>query len=417
LKVLTTMECLSPIDFPNRAYLSLASCRLTKLWIDYFGDEAETTLPDLERLSLSKNRLETIANQSFTKTTNLEYLDLSYNNIASLERAAFEGLSSLEQLLLDHNRLSTIDLVAFKPCANLSRLVISENSLVSMTAREGTTLNVQLLDITDNRLTDIAAIRYFPKLIVLGLSRNRALILDDYTFYHNRELGWLEMRAIGLEIRANFNSFQNRFTKNHFKLRANFDFLARMNKLEALYFDDNNLIDVEEQLPYLPRLITLSLVNSKLRRFYLAGTSQKFPQLKTLSLDRNYFSDEQLRDFRSALMGKYTKSSDDNLLQTKSFNFTDIPDLKLMNCSKSVRKVMSQPEYVKYVEDENLTVWLGLTVIVLFFILLMIVFSWICKKCCSSSAPSSSGTKIKEVTTPSEGDDIYENDEDYKSMS
>jgi Leucine-rich repeat (LRR) protein len=382
------MPCLTPADFPKAVEISLSSCQLTKLHLDYFGDDAKETLRDLQHLSLSQNQLETIASRSFTKITSLKHLDLSYNRIESLANGAFEGLWLLEQLLLHHNWFSTIDLVVFIPFVELSRLDISDNFIVSLTAKREMTVNVKVLDITNNRLGDIAAIKYVPQLVALGLSRNGALKLDATTFSKNSKIGWLALRSVGLKMSANFN------------------FLAEMNSLDALYLDDNNLTGLTlESLPSLRNLITLSLVNCSLNALDLAMTPRKFSRLKTLSLEKNQFNSTQLQSSRSFFMWNYIRSSGNQRLGTKSYYYTDIPDEKLMDCSKNVRKVVWKPEYVKYVEEKNLTIWLGFAAIFLFFTLLTIVLSWVCKKSGSSSARSD--TKIEEVIKPS---DNYDND-------
>ncbi|XP_018330847.1 adhesion G protein-coupled receptor A3-like [Agrilus planipennis] len=83
----------------------------------------------LQRLDLSKNKIEALQNKQFEEVPNLRRLDISNNLIKLVEPQAFAGLKYLERLKLNQNLISTIQKGTFKTLTFLKQLDISNNPL------------------------------------------------------------------------------------------------------------------------------------------------------------------------------------------------------------------------------------------------------------------------------------------------
>jgi Leucine-rich repeat (LRR) protein len=338
------MECKIPLNYHTQVSFSLTSCRLgASLLPDYFGHASTNDLNVLKSLTLDKLQLKTIGNRSFSKAVNLVKLDLIENHIESIAEAAFEGLVALEKIFLNYNRLSTIDFIIFKPCAALKTLGISDNNLVNLTSREKTILNVEVLNISDNQLTEIAEFNCLPHLTTLGLSRNRRLTLNASTFAENPAIDWLEIRTVGLN------------KDNGLK------FLLNTPNLSALYLDDNNLIGWRvESLPQMNNLTTISMINCNLDTLDYSLLPQKLPRLDTVHIDENRFDGTLLQDMRTFLETNNIESSGSLQQRTHSF----------------------------YNENAKSTMWLLGSTTFIVGVLMTIVVYWIWRKLFASSSPS-----------------------------
>lgn len=168
-------------------------------------------LPQLIRLDLSYNGIETIDEECFSSLPRLRFLVLSHNNVHKLLPKLFRKAISLVELKLNDNRISSVgggvfnylrrleilDLGKNKICDvdglarytlphlnYLKELILKENciSLIAkFLSRNG---RIQRLDLSDNPLTDImpGAFHKLEELTTIDLSNNSIANLSDSYF-------------------------------------------------------------------------------------------------------------------------------------------------------------------------------------------------------------------------------------------
>lgn len=115
----------------------------------------------LKLLNLSHNLLGEIYSYTFTSLTNLRVLDLSYNHIGALGVRSFSGLPNLKALYLTGNSLRELGFPASLP--SLDYLLLNDNKLTPLSVSSVTRFatNIKLLNIQDNRLTNLGDVYTF----------------------------------------------------------------------------------------------------------------------------------------------------------------------------------------------------------------------------------------------------------------
>ncbi|KAF3703070.1 Toll-like receptor 5 Precursor [Channa argus] len=132
---------------------------------------------NLKTLNLSHNLLGEIYSHTFASLTSLRVLDLSYNHIGVLGYASFNGLPNLRGLFLTGNSLRQLGFPSFLP--SLDCLTLKDNKLKpsSMSSVTMFASNLILLDIQDNRLTDLGDVY----MLVTQLKRLKHLFFGGNT--------------------------------------------------------------------------------------------------------------------------------------------------------------------------------------------------------------------------------------------
>lgn len=115
----------------------------------------------LKMLNLSHNLLGEIHSYTFASLTNLRVLDLSHNHIGALGYGSFSGLPNLKALYLTGNSLRELGFPASLP--SLDDLLLNDNKLTPSSASSVTRFarNIKLLNIQDNRLTNLEDVNTF----------------------------------------------------------------------------------------------------------------------------------------------------------------------------------------------------------------------------------------------------------------
>lgn len=99
-------------EFPKASFTRLDKLRYLLLdhnQIKTFPNFAFQWLTHLERLSVSRNKLEIIEEKTFRAgPMHLRSLNLGFNQINTLSSRAFDSLPNLEQLFLNNNQLTKL---------------------------------------------------------------------------------------------------------------------------------------------------------------------------------------------------------------------------------------------------------------------------------------------------------------------
>uniref|UniRef100_A0A669E0Q2 Leucine-rich repeats and immunoglobulin-like domains 3 n=1 Tax=Oreochromis niloticus TaxID=8128 RepID=A0A669E0Q2_ORENI len=132
-------------------------------------------LPSLRSLKMQRNGLNRLMDGCFWGLGDMEVLQLDYNNLTEVSKGWLYGLKSLQQLHLSHNTISKIKSDAWEPCPKLSELNLSSNHLSRLDESGFANLGVlDRLDVGNNRVSFIAdgAFRGLSNLQMLDLQNN-----------------------------------------------------------------------------------------------------------------------------------------------------------------------------------------------------------------------------------------------------
>lgn len=176
------LETVSDFDgLSDLLYLSLANNDISKiLMTDLEG------LHTLQHLNLSYNRLQIVDDSPFENLWDLKNLDLSHNKISYFKLNA--GLENLQYLDFSMNSLTNMDFV--KRLLRLNHLDMSYNYLTHLSANMfSKSQSFASLNFSHNVITSIDDKTFLEShRDVLDLSYNRITYLDDFGWYHLKEL-------------------------------------------------------------------------------------------------------------------------------------------------------------------------------------------------------------------------------------
>ncbi|CAH1401541.1 unnamed protein product [Nezara viridula] len=208
------------------------------------------------RISLSRNKLETINDKAFNDLSNvLEYLDIGGNRLQKIPRALStikklkylympsnniseiqsDALSSFSETLgalsLSGNKLESIPKQALKKCRNLAHLNLGYNSIREVREDDFSDWggNLDTLLLMNNRIVEIQehAFRHAPRLRELSLSFNKIASIHPQAF--------ADIRLESLEI--SFGLYHEDFPE---------EFLLPLTNLMWLALDNNNFRTISD---------------------------------------------------------------------------------------------------------------------------------------------------------------------------
>lgn len=212
-------ECLQ-----NRKYIipivvdietNISSMELDEIPPNFFA-QAEK----LERLVASHNRLNVVTKSQFARATNLLAVDFSFNKITEIERGAFiNGSGRIKSLDFSNNDIREIPYDTFNGLKNLEYINFSRNKLKEVAARrhpamnsvkvadfsfngilavnilptDDGCLNMEILDVSNNKIEHVAPLSKLTKLKHLNLSHNQLEAFEIETFLHLTNLVTLDL--------------------------------------------------------------------------------------------------------------------------------------------------------------------------------------------------------------------------------
>ncbi|CAG2219340.1 unnamed protein product [Mytilus edulis] len=151
----------SPNSFGHLSPSAFSSSRMSHLIMRYCGIDAIDagafrTLPELKRLNLEFNKIQTLTQQSFQGLTKLTALDLTGNRKCDIKPNTFDGLSTLLELRLGEMDLKTLDLNLLQSLHSLATLDLHGNRLKTLDwAVLSSLTNLKHIDLSGNQLTTI----------------------------------------------------------------------------------------------------------------------------------------------------------------------------------------------------------------------------------------------------------------------
>ncbi|XP_077563736.1 uncharacterized protein LOC144179315 [Haemaphysalis longicornis] len=257
------------LQFPNLQLLSLGKNKLTTL-----PPSAFAALKRLKRLDLGSNQIRFLSAGSLATLRELQFLDLGYNSLTDVKVGALTNLGDLQELTLRSNLIKDMNTMAFLNLTRLKTLDLSFNKLSGI--RVGTFDQLpalKKLKLNNNLLNSFKAELFAKETFIedLNLSHNQIAYLypDSFTMHQ---------RLRNLDISHNkLSFFPSEIIRSIWSLE---DLRLAHNKLHTL--EDSDFAD-------LPRLKHLDLQHNQIssvgdRAF------QNSTQLRHLELQHNQIS-------------------------------------------------------------------------------------------------------------------------------
>ncbi|XP_061582196.1 transforming growth factor beta activator LRRC32-like [Cololabis saira] len=206
------------------------------------------TLPYLERLDLSNNRLDFISEGAFENLVRLEHLNFSRNELntnLSINSKALQSLSRLKSLDISMNGLTNdaVELYLRKK-SSLDQLKMTGNALIKLSRnlfRDSGGLRTIAVD--DNMISEIDQGTFEPlsRLETLDLAKNNLAHICDFKLH---QLKYLNLSRNSLEFFVTHQDDQL-YSLEILDLSFNkllfFPFVPKMNRLKYLHLQNNML--------------------------------------------------------------------------------------------------------------------------------------------------------------------------------
>jgi Leucine-rich repeat (LRR) protein len=231
------------INSHSLKFFDISGCNISSVSVETF-----TNVSALEWLDLSSNYLDIIDMNILKVLPNLSKISLTRNTISELIPGTFEEFSSLKYLHLDYNVIKHLDIDVFNGLVNIIFITLHGNKMKHLHPDTFVEL---------------------PNMHGLSLSRDRRLrIPTDRQFINHHSLKHLFIS--GCKIRS-----------------VSVETFANVSALEFLDLSYNRLAVIDMNiLKVLPKLSTLNLTHNKIS-VIIPGTFEKFSNLEYLFIDYN----------------------------------------------------------------------------------------------------------------------------------
>ncbi|XP_058809190.1 protein artichoke [Phymastichus coffea] len=292
----------------GRCFMSLANL----LDLSLRGNKLEMIRPDafqsnerLQRLDVSRNNLSQLPHSIFTFTRDLGELHASHNSLPELP-SSLHGLENLQILDLSYNKLTALAPETLSSLTNLLELRLARNRVREL--REGAfdrLPRLALIDLEDNDLNRIErnAVRALPELQALRLAKNRITMIPTIAFSDLPMLQSVELQENRIQTIAR-NAFANvphlLFLNVSHNLLSNLaDMrLDSLRSLEVLDLSDNRIHRITKyDLANMEWLVELNLDNNRICMIQ-GEPFDEMPRLRVLSLRENRMTSVAERAFK-----------------------------------------------------------------------------------------------------------------------
>lgn len=129
-------------------------------------------LTRLNKLWMANNSIAILEPGSFNGLSSLSELSLTKNNIKAIYKGVFSGMYTLSLLDLSHNQIQTIDSNSFTGTDSLNTLYLNDNLISDMTILTENCKNLEVLDLSNNKLEELEFVKSCTMLHILNVSRN-----------------------------------------------------------------------------------------------------------------------------------------------------------------------------------------------------------------------------------------------------
>lgn len=195
-------------------------------------------LHKLRTLDLSQNKLTEVNRETFSGLGKLEILKLNHNLISNLTSDTFHNVPELTELHLEWNKISHLRDGVFSALTELKVLNLRGNLLTTFSDQVFgfSNLTLLMLNLKDNRLTELSSLSRLTSLTDLILSSNRLSNLPEDIFRNVTVLENLDLSENQLTVLPE-TIFNDLFSIKTIHLHNN-----NLSKVDAKLFEDQVLI-------------------------------------------------------------------------------------------------------------------------------------------------------------------------------
>ncbi|XP_012945772.1 slit homolog 3 protein [Aplysia californica] len=279
-------------NFPNLMTLDLTGNRIYRIY-----RRSLRRMNRLRTLTLNRNRIRSLA-RIFEHVPNLYQLNLAKNKIRSIGVDDLSSLTNLHYVDFRDNSITSIHSRAFKELTSLRYLFLNNNPLVSMPTMQFGSQVLQLVDLSHCRLTSVP--QPLPASVGdLRLGNNRLSQIQHTDFINITDLQLLALNDNDLQFLAD-GTFSHLTQLQEVWLRGNrLVYIPRdlPDNVRKVHMDSNNLQQIEGNL-FRPssRLDYLTVENNQITRV-APDTFSGLRFLNTLNFQGNQIRSLEQRTF------------------------------------------------------------------------------------------------------------------------
>lgn len=292
--------------------LNLSFNKITKLSSKFlFYDNMELTT-----IKLNDNRIHTIINHPgpFSDLKKLTYLFLNNNFLKDFQQADL----TVEDLQIGNNQLTGLMIT------NDIKRISAENNLISSIYVISHLNKIESLWIHTNNITDIKNLAQFskmPNLIFLHASNNPikdlSSIKDNFAL-EKLYVSHTQLTTIDLSIFSNL-------------------------KLKVLDISRNNISNIDfDQIKINENMEELDINDNGLTEFDYKKMTEKFPSIKKIHINRNFFNCSFLES-----VFNYTDTKSIQVANDTKYNFGNVTNVRNMYCSPKPRNQLPPLEPIE----------------------------------------------------------------------
>lgn len=247
-------------------------------------------------------------NASMVHLLKLTHLDLSYNNIQSIAEDVFTTMPMLTFVNLSRNCLQSFEFGNMVKLNLLEELDLSENLIQNMSLRTGALPSLQVLHLQNNQIQVVESrtFQHLPSIATINLQNNNVDLCgmsleaprqkrgaDTCLFFFNiRTLQYLNLRQNMLETLPQYAFYGTPLSFLDISMNLGLTIEPNAmkgleNSLEVLHLEENSLLQLNVDLPFLVQLRYLNLSGNQLT--WLPPWNKNC-NLETLDLSNNSFS-------------------------------------------------------------------------------------------------------------------------------
>ncbi|KAK5649124.1 hypothetical protein RI129_004016 [Pyrocoelia pectoralis] len=208
------------------------------------------SLPELDRLDLSGNKLKILDADSFKGLYNLSFVELSNNVLSKIAPTTFSKLPQLRTLRLRGNRLTIAALSKLEQISTVEEMDLSANAFVGpIDSRTFPKMqSLKYLQLAHNSFASIkmGCLEGLGNLSVLSLQHNQIDVIEDHAFIYVSRIIELDLSHNRI-VAVSGASLAHLLSLNNLDLRHNFlraltaDLIQPLKKLQSLRLDDNDI--------------------------------------------------------------------------------------------------------------------------------------------------------------------------------
>lgn len=303
------------------------------------GDILRSMAEKVTKLVISKNIVRELPLGSFQYFQQLEFLDLSRNLISTLNSDAFSGLES-----------------------TLISLDLSQNRISNLVGPPLTLMSLEVLDLSDNQLTELARNTFslLPALQSLNLSRNTHLsnipvvLLQKLNDLRVIDLSYSGVKSIPLEFFAKSNALREIYLSHNSISEISEGTFSNMPNITVIDLSYNNITNIKPgSFVNIMNIRKLTLKGNQLNsfkgEFFNTGTSLEFldisgnqlsylfpssfrihPRLRYIFASNNKFNFFPAELIANLQFLEYIDLSNNELKTVEELDFARLPRLRTL---------------------------------------------------------------------------------------